>query len=527
MKSVKRPSPFLQHAAIGCLILLPFLHFLFRDYLNLDFWFDEINTLKHFVFPGLVSAASEYPVPNNHIFFNIANGIYLKAIGIGELFSLMDRPYAIRLLMLSYSIAAFGYVYRIGSRFYNQATAWVAVAILATTIPYYNFAVQVRGYGLSIFLLSALIYHAFSWERSRKKRDALLVAVLGALLLYTIPLNLYVLASLMVYYGIAGAGQARRRHPLTDNPNLILAACLSGSIFLALLLYGPVLDSLFSNSYVKSAGFFNARVLTDVLPKTFFWFLSDRYLLLPALAIGPAWFLFSKKESVTEANNPRFGLLLLLLLLPFAMSYVRGGNPFYRVFVNLTPIFALFAAAAVTETLRFLCNGKRAVPAAAAAVLVFYCQVIFAGEVVANREKLGADIRQSKISQNLYRNYYQAHYRPLALAMDLVRQLRMHAAPVYTYDIESSLPVYLAKFGIRHREINSPKMLKAIDPQVLDAGAYFISKHPDNFIADWKAVRPDVTCRFVFGQEQFHSVLWCRAKEPALPDGATSPPRGQ
>ena len=55
---------------IGLLIIFIGFYWIQKDHINLDFWNDEIYTLKHFVFAPITTTLSDYHVPNNHIFFN-------------------------------------------------------------------------------------------------------------------------------------------------------------------------------------------------------------------------------------------------------------------------------------------------------------------------------------------------------------------------------------------------------------------------------------------------------------------------
>ncbi|MFK7775093.1 MAG: hypothetical protein AB8F94_23330 [Saprospiraceae bacterium] len=71
------PLTFSLFEKIGLLLVFIAFYFIQKDHLNLDFWNDEIYTLKHFIFAPIATTLSDYHVPNNHIFFNLINNIYL------------------------------------------------------------------------------------------------------------------------------------------------------------------------------------------------------------------------------------------------------------------------------------------------------------------------------------------------------------------------------------------------------------------------------------------------------------------
>ena len=186
--------------AAGC---LPFFYWLYQR-IHLDFWWDEIYTLKNSVLVPLWQTLTTYPAPNHHIFSNLLNNLYLNDfIGLfkhPDLISLMENPATIRIFMVVYTLITIFYIYRIAKAESGSSAAVLAVIVLISTIPYYNMVLQVRGYSLSTMLFCMLLYYLGSFERSAGVKDGFLVILLAALMLYTIPSNLYFLLSMMVYY---------------------------------------------------------------------------------------------------------------------------------------------------------------------------------------------------------------------------------------------------------------------------------------------------------------------------------------
>ena len=113
---VKEVSKQLLLEIIGLLVSVVALYFIFKNRLNLDFWNDEIYTLKNFVFVPLSTTLLDYHVPNNHIFFNFLNNVYLKTIGIENLFDLMNNPAQLRILPFCYTVGTIIFTYLIGKK---------------------------------------------------------------------------------------------------------------------------------------------------------------------------------------------------------------------------------------------------------------------------------------------------------------------------------------------------------------------------------------------------------------------------
>src|ERR1039458_3746805 len=134
--------------------------------INLDFWNDEVYTLKNFVFVPFHKIITDYHVPNNHVFFSIITKFYLKIIGINSLYDLMDRPWSLRLLMLLISYFTILLTYLLSRNIYGKDIAFLCIVILITTIPYFNFCLQIRGYMLSTFLFVFLLYSVWIYLHS-------------------------------------------------------------------------------------------------------------------------------------------------------------------------------------------------------------------------------------------------------------------------------------------------------------------------------------------------------------------------
>ncbi len=518
-----KPKSHLEEAVLVLAIVSPFFFCLSR-YINIDFWYDEAFSLQHFVFVPIKTTVTDYSFPNNHIFFNVINSIYLKAIGVGDIFSLMDWPFKIRLLPLIFAIGAMSYLYMIGRKFFNKDIARLSLIVLVTTIPYYNFAVQVRGYGLSIFLLCMLLYHSWNFERHLRSVDAFLIVLASALSLYTIPLNLYFIAGLIIFNlslwaggwksrskseKSGGASEAsgeagRWRNLCRENRQFVIAFLAGLGIVLAFLLYLPVIDDVTQNRFVESHGLFHAPTLLITLPRTLHYFLSGRFLLIPAFIVGCFAYVVFDKDTEPQLTR-KAASCAILLALPFVLSFIRGDRPWLRVFVNLAPLFAL----SVSTGIYFLYSSlpdlrSKGVPIAI--LMLVYCNVTFAYSVNGIHERIRSDIEAGRKSQDIYYNYYQAHYNPLKLAGSIAES--GDAGPkswerLVLYDCdEAAMPAYLAKFaiGFAGREALEP-MLNSQER------VYVVTAFPNNFEEMAAETYPQFDCERLNERLQFHNLF--------------------
>ncbi len=500
-------------------IVLPFLLWLLR-YINLDFWYDEVFTLNNYVFVPLKRTITDYSFPNNHIFFNLINNIFLKFTDTKHIYELIDHTYVIRLVQLAYTLVTFSYLYLIGKKFFNTSVAQLSLILLATTVPYYNFAVQVRGYSLSIMLLCMAIYHVWSLERKLGWADILSLLLCSSLAIYTIPSNIYVILGMALFYLFAGvvhfigkrgsdpkrtgrkkAGNASFLKIFYDyNMYLLAFFILVAGILLAAFFYLPVMHQLLHNPYTESKGLFNAGVLVGTMPQVFVHFISQRYLLIPLTLGGVVYCIVSLKKGEKEFLKEAL-FLFITLLLPFAFSFVRGDAPFDRVFVVLTPFFALLLAL----TIYFL---QSAIPVLRSRTMLItialfvYCNLTFASSIEHIKQHLRDDIEKGHKSQDIYYNYFQAYYHPLKILTDF-SQKRTRTVPVvaYEYDV-MALPTYLEKVRVRSYGV------RTLDPLLRSQKhVYVITSFPNKFESMMKQKFPQFDTKRINEDLDFHTIF--------------------
>jgi hypothetical protein len=502
-------------------VLAPFLFWVFR-LINMDFWYDEVFTLVFYTFVPLQETVANYSTPNNHIFFNFINNIFIRAIGIKDLYALMDQPFIIRILPLGYAIISLLYVYLIGRRFFNRFIALLAILILATTIPFYNFSVQVRGFSLSMMLLCMMLFHLWRLEERIGWIDALLFIISAALSLYAIPLNLYFILAVGIFYLSSGIITLARKQMIKkqqqyNNPKsalfvpgqclydknryLFISFLVAVAMVISALLYFQIIDKVLFNRFVKSHGFFYLPTLFTTMPLVFIYFISERYPVIIAAVSGLFLYAMSPDKKRPEVSR-RTILLAVLLIMPFILSFIRGDRPYLRVFINLAPVFALLTSIGtffLISAIPMLCQRLWLVTI----VILLYCNLTFMCGLNMISNRLMSDIVTGRKSQDIYYNYYQRHYHPYKLLSDFTKQYDVSSTPIIAcYYDEIALPHYLTKFGIRCYVNRAADIILHTEDRV-----YAITAFPNKFRAAIRQRYPRFQLKRINKEISFHNIF--------------------
>jgi len=519
----------LRQAGLFLLSISPFLAWIFTRSISLDLWYDELYSLEYFVFVPLKTTFLSYNAPNNHIALNLINNLYLKTIGVSDTAALMDNPAQLRLLMLAFSVLTLVYLYLIGKKFFHELAGYSAAVILATTIPFFNFAVQIRGYGLSILFACMLVYYLWSYEEKPAWGYALGSVISGALMLYTIPTNIYFVAGVGSLYFASGMGKlgksiilGAKKGPLMptlrrifslpgifkDNLYLVNALWIALSCLIVVLLYLPVLSQLRGlmppAPQANPSLAFRLQYAFQIMAH----FLSKRVALLPLILIAlVGLFIGAGKEQNQRLAN-RFISLAILIILVFVLHSVHNVTPFLvdRIFVILTPTFALVLGISVYY-LYLITPAIRYKEAFTLLVVSFYCYITFAYALNERDARLKADIEQGTISQNMTYNYYQAYYQPSRVFKDFAEGQYMGTIPVLLYqmgDIQAT-PKYLEKYFIPYRQIERlQEMVLNEEKQV-----YVVTVFPNQFESEVLQTYPGLQCRRLNERLNFQNVFLC------------------
>lgn len=316
-------------------LVVAYLYYL-RPLFLVDFWYDEVMSLEEFILVPFKKTVTDYPVPNNHIFFSLLMNGWLKLWGIHTFAEAVQSIWIVRLLPALFSAGALFAVAATVNRVTKQQWGMMGMIALMCMLPFYNYATQVRGYGLSILLITLIANRLVAYYQARKTLWGVLAGFFTALFIYTIPSNLYPVIAFLAVAGtmclwIAGSQGFKQAIGSVHAKALLL---VGSGVVLAIVLYLPVLKQVISNDYVKSAGMFRAEIWSEAL-KVLKYLLKPYYIALILILWG-LWFAIT-----TKADFRIIVVLVVVILLPFVFSYVRGDKPFDRVFLWISPLLAI------------------------------------------------------------------------------------------------------------------------------------------------------------------------------------------
>ncbi|MGQ9549532.1 MAG: glycosyltransferase family 39 protein [Roseiflexus sp.] len=500
-------------ALTACLAALPCLIYIITAYINLDFWYDELYTLHHFVFVPISTIVTDYRAPNNHIFANILNHIYLYGINVDD-YDLLRYPWKIRMLMLFYTFLTFIYVYRTAKDFFDPKAGFFAVLILGSTLPFINFAVQVRGYSLSMTLFSMLLYYNHRFYESRSKVSGFFVVILTSLLFYTIPSNIYIIAPIIVYWvSIYLISRIRDRNiqskEIRPGREILLASMITLGMIITTIWYSQIIPQIIDNNMTRASNSPNLNTITNMMPSILGQLISKRWLLLIPVLYGITKILGKKQ------NQSNFYLFPTLMVLPFLMSAIRGDNPFDRTFIPLCVPFSIIGGIALSETIISLNTRFTSIFLAFTIITIgisFYLSVKSRDELLLSNTESGRNL------QTITSNYYQNYYRPSELMREFVEKYQEGSIFLIHDETkwdEVAMPAYLSYWleiygktlgevynGLEIREswIRSKKPIYLVTN---DASAHDLLK----------SSYPELDCRRITSPGQFVMVIECNHRD--------------
>jgi hypothetical protein len=464
------------------------------DKLFQDFWTDEIYTLKYFVLVSPRTTVTDYHVPNNHIFFSLLLNIYSLILNIRTLSEIFQTPYLVRALPFVFSLGTIFYAYKIGRLASGKNAGILSASILIFTLSFYEFSLQLRGYSLSLFFVSLLVFLSLSHLVEGAKYKIVLTIPVVTLLSYTIPLNFYFVLGLffaVIIRSIVVSILETRSSTLTSlfsSRSITLLLAIGIGVTIALVCYIPVLKEIFDNQYVSPEGFDIARSINSLYVVAS-GFLSRRSVLIVLTFLG---IIFLLKHQFRTTKNLNLLFIVLVFIIPFIISAIRGDNPPPRAFVNLVPIFSVMIGVLISRALNrthyqilflslFIAYGV---------VSFYYERHRLSGIVQNNLHKAHGPSR----AQELNYAYYSYSYEPLQQIREFLR-VRQPGITLIVGDAEpNGLEEYLRSANVEfeltglsipdidNRPWEGPS-LKELAHKYPE-GFYFVTRFPNRLFRD-------------------------------------------
>jgi hypothetical protein len=191
--------------------------------------YDEAHTYLAYVQPRNLRLFY-YPVPNNHVAHTLL--VYLSTALLG------DGPWAIRLPAFLAGVLLIPATYLCARTVFDRSAGLVAAGLVAGSPSLVLYSTNARGYSGIALLTAALVPLTLYLVRKESVFAGLLVALLAAVGLYTVPIMLFPLAMLAVWSLLLAYHYGGRARTLR-------LACLGGWVLLlcaamTALLYTPV-----------------------------------------------------------------------------------------------------------------------------------------------------------------------------------------------------------------------------------------------------------------------------------------------
>jgi len=428
--------------------------------LDLDLWYDEAYTLDVFVCQPWIKIATDYSAPNNHVLYSLV---------LRPIYLLSDSEYLLRLPSLLFTVGTLVIVFRLARRWSGLPGGVLATASVGLTQMFLIHTMQVRGYGLSMFLAVWLGLVAVAQSPGVWWRRAATIALLGAAFLYVLPTNLLFFVPLAVVAVTWTAVRDRRlRSALGESAAWGLACLVAGLVYL------PIVDQ------VLDLGAGHGRASTGdvlVLVRQVFWAASRDWLpILPLAALGLTFWI---REVLRRPSRQHVVLPLVTVAMlagPFCLTGVFGVLPFIR---NYTPLLPFWGVAMGWLVAELLAATGRLLPAVRSDFVKALVGLILVTTVALPRIRTYparlTEHRRREFVQDGYYDYYAANFHPSDVARHLQQSIGPEENYVICYADADHFPLwhYLRRVGMPLERLGrsspgGPPVVYVIAPALAD-----------------------------------------------------------
>jgi hypothetical protein len=428
--------------------VLPFLIWIYK-FITIDISYDEAHSLYTFAIVTFYDTFFHYPAPNNHIFYNFTTQIITRILNIREVTVITEHVYILRSFQAIITILIAFYIYKVMNIIFKNKYNIIIILILFTTIPFMNYSLQLRGYNISSLFVILIIYYIIKYIELRNKKHLIFILISSTLLMYTIPSNIYILASILGMLILIILYQKIYETNFNNEILKVIIAIFIGLI-LSIILYSPILSKVINNRFAakEATDFFYSIKL---IPKLSLDFLSKRYLLIGLFLFG-IWLIIFRLDRKMKIY---FLSTVFLFICPFILSFIHQKEPFERVFVPVSPIFTILLSMPIIIIINYLKN--KILQISICFLIALYCIITFDNEIKNNNIEIENKISKYDIfPDKIYQLFWVSESFKLNETIKyLIKNENIRNVLVYDHVDLVSLKIYLEINNVNHKYIHA------------------------------------------------------------------------
>lgn len=287
---------------------------------------DEAISFNHYADLGLLELLLNYPDSNQHAFFSILSNLCIWVFG--------DHELVFRLPSLLAGVLVVPLIYYTGrSLGFSQLTSLISAFLLTIFTPHISYSQEGRGYALTVFLATSLIFCSIKILETRRQWFWGSGLILSAVcMVITIPSNaVFVIGAA----GFCLAPRLVRDSASTDNQENIFK---SGMIFyvISFLLIASYL--LINLADIRLSAHANSRGEVQ-------W---EQLIGIAEFLVSPwgLWlYLFLIIGYLSNLEKPLRYAFSALFLLPLGLSLITGIVGFARIYIYFSPFLLMLISA--------------------------------------------------------------------------------------------------------------------------------------------------------------------------------------
>jgi hypothetical protein len=305
-------------------------------YLGQPMRYDESVTYMYFVRLPWAEALSTYTYPNNHLLHTM--------LAKGSVAMFGNYPWALRIPALLAGVAVVPASYLVVRAMYGARAALLAAGLVASSGVLVLYSTNARGYSFIVLAFLLLLLLAFRLREASHPSQWIVFAIVAALGLWAVPVMLYPIGCVAVWYALTAAVEGKR----AELKRLVIALGVAG--LLTILLYWPVFSrsgvaAVTRNRFVIPSPWFD---FFSELPGTIREALQSWGLGLPPLLslvlLVAAGFALVRHRAVSSL---RIGIPLTAFVWSAWLLVVNHRAPFARTWLWFLPIAAGLAGAGI------------------------------------------------------------------------------------------------------------------------------------------------------------------------------------